>query len=119
MKSVAGICILLLSLFCFQAMYGNNSVKAADKEDSEKKILQGEQPTDRSSSDNTIRTGDIQESKIVINQGNLSLSNSPAATPWWNRFITEIIVGIIVLFFTLFGLYLKSRLKRRLGDTHE
>lgn len=115
MKYSIGILITLLSFCSFQMVYAENKIKTDDINKSEITIVQGNEAVEQPSPNNTITVGGIVDSKVDISQGHRSDNSPPKPKTLWSHFYTQIITGIVALFFGLLLWYLK----RKFGETHE
>ena len=115
LKILVGIFTTLLLFYFFQAVYAEDKIELGDITKSEISIVQRDQPAEQPSSDNEVKVGDVEDSKMSIDQGNRSAGGSQHSTPWWEDYFKLIVAGVISFIFALLLLYVK----RRLGDSHE
>lgn len=101
----------LLFFSFFQITNADNTIKTGDIDKSDIVIVQGNKLSKRDASDNKIKTDKITGSSISIDQGTHSMARSSTqnSTSLIVHFKKEIITGIITLVFGLLLWFLKYR----------
>jgi len=109
MKSFAVFFAVALMFACFQPIYAENTIKTGDIKESHIEIQQGAKSTEKSVAGNQVTTGNVEGSEVKIAQEAMPEGDSKKSESLWQHFYKEIITGIVVLFFGLCGWYIKRR----------